>query len=88
MSWYDNLYKIKHETVECAIKLWCGNKDIIQLVNKGINLVYRFQSEKILKYIRITHKNIRSINDLNSAIEYQKFLFHSDTKIRTTYFSY
>jgi Ser/Thr protein kinase RdoA (MazF antagonist) len=81
MSWNDSLYKIKKSTVVDAVKTWDGDEKTIQLMSKGINLVYQFQSHGIKKYLRITHKNIRSYNELNAAMEYQRFLFENHASV-------
>ncbi|MBN2689194.1 MAG: phosphotransferase [Gammaproteobacteria bacterium] len=70
------LKKLDHlKTPQKAIAFWEGDVNSLKLVNDAINVVYRFEANNKGYYLRITHPNIRSKNELNSAIAYQNHLF-------------
>lgn len=54
---------------------WSADSHTIKLINDGINLVYRFEVNGKGKYLRMTHPNIRSFNELTAAIDFQLYLF-------------
>jgi len=73
--WHQTLKKIDQvSTPAKAASLWNADTNSLKLVNDGINLVYRFESNGIGRYLRITHPSIRSFDELSAAIDYQRFL--------------
>lgn len=74
--WNDKLKKIKESYVpDQAIKRWDGKINSLRLVNEGINFVYRFERHHHGFYLRLTHSELRSENELLAAIYYQEHLF-------------
>ncbi|MCK4870408.1 MAG: phosphotransferase [Gammaproteobacteria bacterium] len=70
------LKKLDHATTpQKAIALWGGDVSTLELINDGINVVYRFEVNKEGCYLRITHPSIRTMSELSSAIDYQNHLF-------------
>lgn len=74
--WDQTLKKINHSiTPQKAATLWGADPSSVKLVSEGINLVYRFETNNFVKYLRITHEKIRNYTELISAIDFQKHLF-------------
>ena len=44
MDWDNTLYKITPETILAFSQLWGAEEKSLQLVSKGINLVYQFEN--------------------------------------------
>lgn len=79
-SWI--LKQLNHSiTPKKAIAFWDGDYESLQLVNDGINVVYRFAINNQGYYLRITHPSIRNHQELTSAIDYQNFLFLHDAPV-------
>ncbi len=57
------------------VKLWAGDTDSIQLINIGINAVFRFSKESQNYYLRITHEKLRPLKSVTKAIDFQSHLF-------------
>lgn len=80
--WNEVLKRINStETPKNAVKQWGGAADSINLVNEGINLVYRFEQNGQGDYLRLTHATLRSEDELQAAIAYQRHLFEHDVPI-------
>jgi Ser/Thr protein kinase RdoA (MazF antagonist) len=80
--WNEFLNKLDSTTtpVEAARK-WSADKDSVVLASAGVNLVFRFTQQGKVKYLRITHSSIRSLNELESAIDYQRHLFNHEASV-------
>lgn len=80
--WNEILKRIDSaETPKSAVVQWGGTADSIHLVNEGINLVYRFEHNGQGDYLRLTHATLRSENELQAAIAYQRHLFEHGVPI-------
>lgn len=80
--WNQVLNKMNHQTTPLlAIQCWQKEPKSIQLVSSGINLVYRFESHGQGYYLRLTHQNLRSEEELQAAIDFQKHLFGSKVPV-------
>lgn len=75
IAWNEVLKRINMCTPSHAIKAWAGEANTLNLVNAGINLVYRFEREQEGYYLRMTHATLRSEAELLAAIDYQYHLF-------------
>lgn len=74
--WNEILKRIASETPRNALKKWKGSVKSLHLVSDGINLVYRFEQNGQGYYLRITHAKLRSEDELQAAIAYQRHLFN------------
>lgn len=81
MNWECTLKKITDQTAMLAALQWVDNPIHLTLINNQINCVYRFECESKVYYLRITHEQIRSINELNAAIDFQQHLFLSNAPV-------
>src|SRR4051794_30249848 len=80
--WNEVLKRIdKVETPKNAVKQWGGAAASIHLVNEGINLVYSFEQNRQVDYLRLTHATLRSEDELQAAIAYQRHLFEYSVPI-------
>jgi Ser/Thr protein kinase RdoA (MazF antagonist) len=80
--WNEILKRIDgNNTPQRAIKPWNGAVSSIKLISDGINLVYRFERNSDVYYLRITHAELRSEDELLAAITYQRHLFEHDVPI-------
>jgi Ser/Thr protein kinase RdoA (MazF antagonist) len=80
--WNEVLKRINSaETPKNAVKQWGGTADSINLVNEDINLVYRFEQKDQGDYLRLTHATLRSEDELQAAIAYQRYLFEHGAPI-------
>lgn len=76
MMWNEILKKVDQQrTPMLAAKRWGDKSGHIQLINEGINLVYRYELNNIGYYLRLTHAQLRSKEELKAAINYQTHLF-------------
>ncbi len=74
--WNERLKKIDPQnTPLLAARRWGDKIQHIQLINEGINLVYRYELNNVGYYVRLTHAALRSKAELQAAIQYQKHLF-------------
>ncbi len=64
-----------------AANLWQADADSLKLVSDGINLVYRFNALGQGRYLRITHPLLRSQLELQSAIDFQCYLYEQDVPV-------
>ncbi len=51
-----------------AASRWGQDTQHVQLVNAGINLVYRFTHNNQIHYLRITHAKLRSKLELEASV--------------------
>jgi len=72
--WGKTLKQINLDVPKQAVKLWNGSESSLELVSDGINLVYRFDAEDNVRYLRITHEKLRSVGELEAAIHFQNYL--------------
>lgn len=73
--WDETLKQIKHSTApQKAIAFWHGDKNSIEMVSSGINLVYRFLRGKQICYLRLTHADLRPLSELKAALAFQQHL--------------
>lgn len=80
--WNEVLKRIdRAQTPKNAIKQWGASVNSLQLVNEGINLVYRFEKNSKFYYIRLTHAKLRSEDVIQAAIAYQRHLFAHNVPI-------
>lgn len=80
--WNEVLQRIDSaQTPKNAVKQWSGSAKSIYLVNEGINLVYRFEQNGQGYYLRLTHAKLRSEDELQAAIAYQRHLFEHDVPV-------
>lgn len=79
--WDTLLKNINEETLNSSVELWGGEPDSILLISLGINAVYRFKFKAKYFYLRLTHEKLRPINELESAIAFQDYLFKSKVPI-------
>ena len=80
--WNQTLKKIDHTTTpDTAAACWGADAQSVKLVSDGINLVYRFEIDGKVKYLRITHPKIRPLSDLEAAIDYQLHLCRQQAPI-------
>ena len=80
--WNEILKRIDgNNTPQRAIKPWDGAVSSIKLISDGINLVYRFERNSDVYYLRITHAELRSEQELLAAITYQRHLFEHDVPV-------
>ncbi|KTD45143.1 phosphotransferase enzyme family protein [Legionella quateirensis] len=77
----NTLKKISRETALTAALKWVDFPENLQLINNQINCVYRFEDQGKGYYLRMTHHEIRSWNELASAIDYQRHLFLENAPI-------
>ncbi|EHL30100.1 phosphotransferase enzyme family protein [Legionella drancourtii] len=74
--WNEVLKRIDSATTpKHAVKQWDEAIESISLVSEGINLVYRFETLGQGNYLRLTHAKLRSEDELQAAIAYQRHLF-------------
>lgn len=81
MKWESTLKKITDKTALKAASLWVDKPDDLQLINNQINCVYRFESQGKGYYLRFTHENIRSFDEVAAAIDFQNHLFLNNAPI-------
>ena len=74
MVWEKTLKKITDKTAYEAASLWVDKPINLILVNNQINCVYRFENETQGYYLRVTHEDIRSPQELLAAIDFQRHL--------------
>ena len=80
--WNEVLKRIDSmQTPKNGVTRWGGAADSIHLVNEGINLVYRFEQNGQGDYLRLTHAKLRSEDELQAAIAYQRHLFEHGVPI-------
>jgi Ser/Thr protein kinase RdoA (MazF antagonist) len=80
--WDAVLKRIDNEkTPKTVLYRWDGAADSIGLVNQGINLVYRFEQKGQVNYLRLTHAQLRSEEELEAAIAYQRYLFEQGVPV-------
>lgn len=80
--WDHILKQLNHNIVpHKAISLWSGDKDSLQLVSEGINIVYRFEKNNEIYYLRLTHEKLRSEDELHAAIAFCKYLFDKNVSV-------
>ncbi|NKB47161.1 MAG: phosphotransferase [Legionellales bacterium] len=73
--WDEVLNQINQDvTPQKAITYWHGNKDSIELISSGINLVYRFLQGQQTCYLRLTHADLRPLAELKAALIFQQHL--------------
>ena len=81
MNWETTLKKITDETALNAAMQWVDRPANLTLVNNQINCVYRFERKNKDYYLRITHEQIRPINELEAAIDFQQHLFMNNAPV-------
>jgi hypothetical protein len=82
LMWNEVLKRIDStQTPKNGVTRWGGTADSIRLVNEGINLVYRFEQNGQGDYLRLTHAKLRSEDELQAAIAYQRHLFEHGVPI-------
>jgi len=63
------------------IKQWDGDVESLQLINIGINAVFKFSKKGKNYYLRITHEKLRPLKNLAAAIDFQSHLFNEKTPV-------
>lgn len=80
--WNEFLKKVDQQTIPLlSAKRWGGKIGHIELINEGINLVYRYELNNVGYYLRLTHAKLRSKEELLAAIYYQKHLFEQGVNV-------
>jgi Ser/Thr protein kinase RdoA (MazF antagonist) len=51
------------------------------LINKGINIVYKFQRDEAFYYLKISHDSIRSKKELTAALDFQQYLYTNKVRV-------
>lgn len=67
--------QLNDESVKEFIKCWNGDPKTLALISKGINIVYRFTVDGERFYLRVSHKKLRALSELEAAIAFQQHLF-------------
>lgn len=80
-KWENTLFKINENTVKTFAKKWNSDENSLKLISKGINLVYVFKSNNEKNFLRITHNDIRSYQEIKAAISFQNHLFQNKVKV-------
>ena len=75
MNWETTLKKISDQTALSAAALWVKKPINLQLINNQINCVYRFEEKGQGYYLRMTHEQVRTMDELEAALDFQKHLF-------------
>ena len=63
------------QTPPDAAQRWGASNHSLRLISEGINLVYRFERADQGYYLRLTHASLRSSDELQAALAYQRHLF-------------
>ena len=72
---WDKILKILNlESIKCLAVRWGADIDSLQVVSEGINLVYKFYSDDVIYYMKITCASLRPKEELAAAIRYQTYL--------------
>ena len=80
--WDQTLCKIDKDTPKKLIERWTKESLEVNLISKGVNLVYKFQiPSKTSCYIRITHQKLRLKNELEDAISFQNHLYDNSVPV-------
>lgn len=75
--WNEVLHHFHIEQAHEAIKRFGGDSKTLCLISRGINLVYRFESQKQGYFLRVTHEKLRNHFALSAAIAYLRYLFEA-----------
>lgn len=80
--WDEILSQINHKTTpQKAISCWGGDIKTLELINVGINVVYRFICARQVCYLKMTHSQLRSRVELEAALTFQQYLQKSDVPV-------
>ena len=80
--WNEKLKQIDRVLIpKLAVERWAGDLNSIQLISEGVNLVYRFEINHQGHYLRLTHSELRPINQLEAAVNFQNYLSQSGVSI-------
>lgn len=58
-----------------ALAFWHADPGTLKLVNQGINIVYRFESEGEGRYMRLTNASLRSKQQVEAAVDFLQHLY-------------
>jgi len=82
MQWDETLEQLDHTvTVPEAIARWGGDLSTIRCVSKGVNIVYRFETNGEGRYLRVTHDSLISESRVESALDYLRHLAQAGAQV-------
>lgn len=75
--WNEKLKKIDPiHTPKNFVQQWGGDADLIKLISEGINYVYRFEREGQGYFLRVSHADLRSQQEVLAATSFQLHLIN------------
>lgn len=81
MMWEQTLKRITDVTACKAAQQWVDSPEKLTLINNQINCVYRFEHNNQGFYLRLTHEDIRTADDLAGAIDFQHHLWQQKVPV-------
>ncbi|MBN1684209.1 MAG: phosphotransferase [Gammaproteobacteria bacterium] len=80
--WNEMLGRFNHQvTVYQFADLWNADLDSLRLMNQGINIVYRFETKGMGRYLKVTHAKLRNKNAMECATDYLHHLFINGAQV-------
>jgi len=64
-----------------AANLWDADPDSLKIVNVGINIVGRFETNKQGRYLKIIHAKLRSKEEITASVDYLSHLYKSGAPV-------
>jgi len=82
MMWNEKLKKIDSlNTPKAFTQKWSGDISSVKLISDGINLVYFFEREGQGYFLRISHADLRSKQEILAAIAFQNHLVNHKVQV-------